>query len=200
MSEALFVSLDVETLGPIPGKHAMVQLGAACFNIDGMVVNSWQGSLSKDVWGSHSSTMEWWRLPKNIRTFQKIEKDARPPGETMRAFHTWLVKLPGRPTPVAYPAAFDYMFVYWYMMYYVGTAYPFSFSCLDVKTYAMAALKKQQFHQSFKKKFPRAWFHPKLKHTHNALDDAIEQGWMFIQAHRENLGLPLLDAGALKIV
>lgn len=200
MSEELFVSLDVETIGPIPGVNPMIELGAACFNIEGVVVDTWQSALSKDGWNADIETMKWWHSPKNFETFQRLTNEAQPPEKAMYSFHTWLNRLPGRPTPVAYPAAFDYMFVYWYLMYYVGTAAPFSFSCLDVKTYAMAALKKRQFHQSFKRKFPRAWFHPRLKHTHNALDDAIEQGWMFIQAHRENLGLPLLYEVDLKIL
>ena len=41
---------------------------------------------------------------------------------------------------VAYPAGFDFLFVYWYLIHFVGRS-PFSFSALDMKTYAAALLK-----------------------------------------------------------
>ena len=63
---------------------------------------------------------------------------------------------------------------------------------VDIKTYVMAALKKSSYQKINKKEFPQEWFHSSLQHTHNALDDALEQGFIFIQAHRANLGLPLL--------
>lgn len=194
MSKELFISLDVETIGPIPGKHPMIELGAAAYNIEGEVVSTWQGALAELRWAPDQDTLEWWQSSDDRRMIlEEIRADAQPPGAAMFSFHHWLNGLSGQLTPVAYPAAFDYMFVYWYLMYYVGTSKPFSFSCLDIKTYVMAAMKNPVFRKTTKKSFPREWFHPGLKHTHKALDDALEQGWMFIQAHRANLGLPLLE-------
>ena len=53
---------------------------------------------------------------------------------------------------VAYPAAFDFMFVYWYIIRFAGES-PFSYSALDIKTYAMALLKKP-YRKSVKKRMP----------------------------------------------
>ena len=88
----------------------------------------------------------------------------------------WLEGLPGRPGFVAYPAGFDFTFVYWYLMRFVGRS-PFSHSALDIKTYAMALLGKE-YRASVKRNMPRAWFDD-LPHTHVALDDAIGQGALF---------------------
>jgi hypothetical protein len=85
---------------------------------------------------------------------------------------------------VAYPLAFDFMFVYWYLMRYVGRS-PFSHSGLDIKTYAMAMLRRP-YRQSVKRNMPRRWF-DEMPHTHVALDDALGQGALFCNMLAENL-------------
>ena len=77
---------------------------------------------------------------------------------------------------MGYPAAYDFMFVYWYLIKFVGES-PFSHSALDIKTFAMAVLGVD-YRDSTKKRMPRRWFEP-MPHTHVALDDAIEQGALF---------------------
>ena len=77
---------------------------------------------------------------------------------------------------VAYPAGFDFLFVYWYLIKFVGES-PFSHSALDIKSFAMAVLKRD-FRQSTKRNMPKRWFDD-LPHSHIALDDAIEQGASF---------------------
>ena len=94
----------------------------------------------------------------------------------MRLYLEWLKTLPARLVFVAYPAGFDFTFVYWYLIRFTGES-PFSFAALDMKSYAMALLKKP-YRQTTKRNMPRSWFDP-LPHTHRALDDAIEQGALF---------------------
>lgn len=77
---------------------------------------------------------------------------------------------------MGYPAAYDFLFVYWYLIRFAGES-PFSHSALDIKTFAMALLKKD-YRASTKRNMPSRWFDP-LPHTHVALDDAIEQGALF---------------------
>ncbi|HMN83852.1 MAG TPA: hypothetical protein PKA20_28525 [Burkholderiaceae bacterium] len=73
-------------------------------------------------------------------------------------------------------AGFDFLFVYWYLIRFVGES-PFSHSALDMKSYAMAVLKTE-YRKSTKRNMPRQWF-DEFPHTHVALDDAIEQGALF---------------------
>jgi hypothetical protein len=103
----------------------------------------------------------------------------------MPDYVAWVRSLPGSPVFVAYPAGFDFLFVYWYLIRFAGES-PFSFSALDVKSYAMAMLRKE-YRQSSKRNMPARWF-DELPHTHRALDDAIEQGALFCNMLRENLG------------
>ena len=89
----------------------------------------------------------------------------------------WLKSLPGRPIFVGYPAGYDFLFIYWYLIKFAGES-PFGFSALDIKTYAMSVLKCD-FRDATKKHMPNRWFNPKSPHTHVALEDAIEQGYLF---------------------
>ena len=84
--------------------------------------------------------------------------------------------LPGKPVFVAYPAAYDFLFIYWYLMRFAGES-PFSHSVLDMKTLAMAILGRE-YRKIGKRNMPREWFDT-IPHTHIALDDAIEQGALF---------------------
>src|SRR5207245_3479609 len=108
----------------------------------------------------------------------------RSPEEAMPAYVRWLKSLPGTPVFVAYQAGFDFLFVYWYLMRFVGHS-PFSFSALDIKTYAMALLKTE-YRESVKRNMPRRWFEAQ-RHTHVALDDALEQGLLLCNMLAENL-------------
>src|SRR5262249_43290039 len=111
--------------------------------------------------------------------------DLQDPGAAMARYVAWLKGLPGRPVFVAYPAGFDFLFVYWYLIRFTGDS-PFSFSALDVKTYAMALLKTE-YREAVKRNMPKRWFDPH-PHTHVALDDALEQGALFCNMLAENRG------------
>jgi hypothetical protein len=87
------------------------------------------------------------------------------------------------------------MFVYWYLIRFAGES-PFSHSALDIKTYAMAMLKKG-YRESVKRNMPRRWF-DELPHTHRALDDAIEQETLFCNMLAENQGFPGLGGCIVK--
>lgn len=74
---------------------------------------------------------------------------------------------------MAIRTAYDFLFAYWYLIRFAGES-PFSPSALDIKTFAMALLKRD-YRDSVKRNMPRRWF-DELPHTHVALDDAIGQG------------------------
>ena len=83
----------------------------------------------------------------------------------------------------AYPAGFDFLFIYWYLMRFAGES-PFSQSALDMKTFAMAQLRTD-YRDSTTRNMPRHWFDT-FTHTHVALDDAIEQGALFCNMLKAN--------------
>ena len=83
---------------------------------------------------------------------------------------------------VAYPAAFDTMWVEWYLHRFVGDS-PFRRRAIDIKTLAMTAMG-QGYCGAVKARMPTHW-HAVAQHTHIAVDDAIEQGELFMNIVRE---------------
>src|SRR5688500_12436095 len=119
--------------------------------------------------------MEWWAT--QTTAWAACRKDLAAPDVALRDYVAWLDGLPGKPVFVAYPAGFDFTFVYWYLIRFAGRS-PFSHAALDIKSYA-AALLKCRFRDATKRNMPRRWFGEK-RHTHVALDDALEQGVLFM--------------------
>lgn len=181
----VYVSTDVESDGPIPGPNSMLSIGSAAFTLDGGLIGTFSANLL-ELPGSAPDPVtkaEFW--DKNPEAWAACRKDPRDPREAMADYVAWVEALPGRPVFVGYPATYDFMFVYWYIIRH-GLRSPFSFSALDIKSYSMAVLKLP-FRESTKRNFPRRWF-PKSPHTHVAVEDAVEQGWLFMNILREHVG------------
>lgn len=153
----------------------MLSLGSAAYLPDKELVATFAVNLEPLPGATaHPATMEWWR--KHAEAWNAARKDAQPPAVAMATYVEWLEGLAARPVFVGYPAGFDFMFVYWYLIRFVGRS-PFSHSALDLKTYAMCLLQKG-YRESVKRNMPRSWF-DRIPHSHRALDDAIEQGALF---------------------
>jgi len=171
----IYVSTDVETDGPIPGPHSMLSFASAAYHSDKTLISTFTANLETLPGATGDpKTMEWWKTQPVAR--DACRKNLQPPEVAIRDYSAWLKSLPGKPVFVGYPAAFDFLFVYWYLIRFTGES-PFSHSALDIKTFAMAMLRKN-YRDSTKRNMPRRWF-DNLPHTHTALDDAIEQGALF---------------------
>jgi hypothetical protein len=174
MSE-IYVSTDIEVDGPIPGSYSMLSFGSAAFQADKKLVSTFAANLEPLPGASqHPETMAWWA--ERPEAWAASRKDPLDPALAMSDYVKWLDSLAGKPVFVGYPAAFDFLFVYWYLIRFAGRS-PFSFAALDIKTMAMVLLGKE-YRQCSKKDMPRRWFDA-APHTHAALDDAIEQGALF---------------------
>jgi hypothetical protein len=172
----IYVSTDVEVDGPIPGPHSLLSFGSAAYRADKTLVSTFAANLELLPGATgHPETMAWWA--ERPDAWAAARRDLRDPACAMKDYAAWLEALPGKPVFVGYPAAFDFMFVYWYLIRFAGRS-PFSFAALDIKTLAMVALRKE-YRQVTKKNMPRRWFDEGLPHSHVALDDAIEQGALF---------------------
>jgi DNA polymerase III alpha subunit (gram-positive type) len=178
----IYISCDIETDGPIPGDNSMLSLGAAAFTAEGKMISTFYINF-ETLPGAEADadTTEWWG--KNKEAYDATRQNVVEPKQAISQFLEWVEKQPGKPVFVGYPAGFDFLFVYWYTKHFFFQS-PFSFSALDIKTYACAMLKLD-YRQSTKKNMPQRWFSDK-PHTHNALDDAIEQGELFCNMLKEN--------------
>ena len=83
---------------------------------------------------------------------------------------------------VAFPASYDAMWVQWYLHRFVGDD-PFRRRAIDIKTMAMVAMGAG-YRATAKSSLPKHW-RPPAKHTHVAVEDAIEQGELLMNIVRE---------------
>jgi hypothetical protein len=113
---------------------------------------------------------------------ERLTAEGSEPAAAMAAFGVWVGEVCaayGRAQPVmcGYPASYDWTFLYWYLLRFTGAS-PFGHSgCLDMKTlYATKA--RLPLRAVTKSAMPRELLSAR-RHTHHALDDAIEQAELF---------------------
>lgn len=183
----LYFSTDIETDGPIPGPNSMLSFGVAAFTEDGTELDSFEANLELLPGATpDKSTMEWWKTEPEA--WAACRRNLQEPLDAMHEFVSWVKRLCGQkyiPVMVCYPAGFDFLFMYWYIMNFVGHS-PFSHSCVDVRSYIMA-MRQTGYKKTGKRYWPKRWFPKNMPHTHVAIDDAREQGLSFINIHKENL-------------
>lgn len=177
----IYVSTDIETDGPIPGPNSLLSFGSAAYLPNKTLVSTFAANLETlpEAQGD-PKTMDWWR--SQPQAWAACRQNLETPETVFPRYVAWLKSLPGKPVFVAYPAGYDFSFVYWYLIKFAGES-PFSHSALDMKTLAMALLKTG-YRDATKRRMPRRWFDD-FPHTHVALDDAIEQGALFCNMWRE---------------
>lgn len=175
MKKEIYISIDVETDGPIPGPHSMLSLGAVAFDASGTELGCWYANFDLlEGAQAHPETQAFWA--QNPATYDLTRVNTESPESAMKSFSEWVSSLPGKPVAVAAPAGFDFTWVYWYLIRFTGGS-PFSFSCVDVKTMVMTMLKLP-YRASTKRAWRKSW-QSGLPHTHHALSDAREQGVSF---------------------
>ena len=85
---------------------------------------------------------------------------------------------------VAFPVAYDAMWVQWYMPRFVGDD-PFRRRAINIKTLTLAMVAMGAgYRATAKSSLPKHW-RPPARHTHVAVEDAIEQGELFMNIVRE---------------
>lgn len=182
----VFISGDVETNGPIPGIYSMLSAGLAAFTLDRGVIDTFSVNLDLLPGAQvHPDTQKFW--DENPVAYNLTRLNTVNPKSGIPEMCRW-IKSMGKgtqPIYVGYPAGFDFSFHHWYCVQFDGDD-PCGFSCLDLKSYAMAS-QKWGFRQSTKRNMPTAWFKKKLPHTHVAVDDATEQAWMAYYMMHDNI-------------
>lgn len=169
MSET-YISVDIEADGPIPGKYSMLSLGAVNLSQPERTFLSYLRPISDNF------------VPEALRVSgldrQQLSRDGIQPADAMRAFYTWVEAQGPRPVFVSF-SSWDWIFVYWYLMTFIGDS-PFGHSSLDMKSYYMGRFETT-WRETTKSKIAQA--RPSLlkdlHHTHEALADAREQGYLF---------------------
>lgn len=170
MPREIFISVDIESSGPNPSTYSMLSLGA-CLVED-----------TSEVFYMELKPTSKLFVPEALAVCElslaDLERDGEHPEVGMRRFDKWVQEVSegGRPVFTAFNASFDWMFVQDYFQQFVGHN-PFGISALDIKAYYMG--KFGTSHSETTKARLDKRFKPESPHTHNALDDAIEQALLF---------------------
>lgn len=169
MSEC-FISVDVETSGPLPGRYSLLTLGAC-------VTSATDQRFYVEI---KPITPEF--VPEALQvsnlSLDELQRDGKEPERAMAEFAEWAKQVAGdaKPVFVGFNAAFDWAFVNWYFHHYSGDN-PFNLAPVDIKSMVLG-LRGGHWDDTRSSKLPSE-FQPDHAATHNALDDALAQAEIF---------------------
>lgn len=179
----IYFSVDVETDGPIPGPYSMLAVAI-------VVAGSFDGISFKRTHDFGASFYRELRpisphfqeeaLAVNRLDRQMLLDRGCEPAVAMREAAEWILLHAGNATPilVAYPLGFDWAWLYWYFVRFNNGDSPFRHSlAFDIKT-AYAVKAQIPIAKAGRSKVYSALKSSRL-HSHNALDDAMEQADIF---------------------
>lgn len=149
----MFIMVDIEADGPIPGDYSMIEIGA--YAVQEPLHDSFYSRL-------RPISDQWIPAALAVTGHTRVGTLAfDDPYETMMAFDKWLSKFQ-RPMFVSDNNGFDWMFVCWYFHHFLKKN-PFGHSSTNLGSLYKGCV--QNLGHNFKK-------FRKTKHTHNPLDDA----------------------------
>jgi ribonuclease T len=148
MPGSLYISLDVEASGPVPGMFSMLAIGACCVFDDGSEARLVEGAefefkvLVKPIPGAavdpEALKYAGGLVPEELVT------TGTEPREALLSLNTWIERAKpavgtNRAHFLAHAASFDWMYMRWYYEMF-GIPCPFGFAGIDIKAFAMGAL------------------------------------------------------------
>jgi hypothetical protein len=182
----MYLSIDVETDGPVPGLYSMISLGLAGFTIQKDLVWEMEINLFPIEGASRDpNTMIWWEHPDQKEAWAHLMKNRQQPKEAMIQLANDIekLKLQYRVVTIAWPSCFDWMFIHWYMHKFVGNN-PLGRRAKCADTYAWAISRTTHPNVSIAPLL-EDWEDNRFTHSHKALDDAKDQGAKFINMLNE---------------
>jgi hypothetical protein len=168
----LYVAVDVEADGPIPGPYSMLSLGMAVAGRPELTFYTELRPISEEF------------VPEALAVSgldrDRLLAQAPPAPEAMAAAAAWVdgLRATGRPVFLAAPAVWDGMFLHWYFVRFTGSS-PFGAtgSGVDLRSYWMGRTAGE-WTRSRKTDILRA-IGLTLPHTHHAGEDAAELAQIF---------------------
>lgn len=169
----LYVSVDIEASGPVPGIYSLLSVGAC---LVGDPTTNLYLELRPD-----GETHDPESVAVSGLNLDQLTRDGLDPKTAMLKLEAWLVSLPrGEPTQkpvfVGLNAPFDWSFINYYFHKYLGQN-PFGFAALDMKAYFMGSTGCAWSETKSSKMI--ALLKPRSHPDHDALGDALHQAELF---------------------
>ncbi|MDQ2977115.1 MAG: 3'-5' exonuclease [Acidobacteriota bacterium] len=176
-----YISVDVESSGPIPGAYSLLSIGACVV-----------GNTDEEFYAEVQPINDAY-VPEAIevagKSIKEFARSGQTPENAMKDFRDWLARVSGESSSVfvGFNAPFDWSFINWYFHTYVGEN-PFGIGGIDIKSFYMGL--SGCFWEDTKSSRIPAKFKGNSPHTHNALDDAKEQAEIFERMLRVSRAVP----------
>ncbi len=167
----IYISVDVETAGPNPGRYSLLSIGA-CLVSD--PANTFYAEVQpvNDAFDPAS-------LQVSGLDMAKLKSNGLPPRAALERFANWVgqnTPPEGQPVFAAFNAPFDWMFVTDYFHRYLGRN-PFGHKALDMKAFFMGMNGVFWDETGFED--ITKYYQMEQSLNHNALQDAIAQAMLF---------------------
>lgn len=149
----MYIMVDVEADGPIPGDYSMISFGAVAV----------EPSMNRTFYGRLKPISDKW-VPEALAVSGHSREDTlgfNDPKKTMEDFAEWLSGF-DRPRFISDNNGFDWMFVCWYFHHFTGGC-PFGFSSSNLGS-LYKGIRRNMF-ENFKRL-------RQTKHSHHPVDDA----------------------------
>ena len=179
----VYFSADVETDGPIPGPYSMLSFALVyAGSFDGKQFKhpqNFEDNFYREL-KPISKNFQPEALRVNGLDRERLCREGETPERAMHEAYEWITGIAGvaKPVLVAYPLSFDWAWLYWYFVQFSTKGSPFNHSlCFDMKT-AYAVKASVPISEAGRSKILPQLL-PDRRHTHHALDDAIEQAEIF---------------------
>jgi hypothetical protein len=179
----VYLSLDIEADGPIPGPYSMLSFGlAVAGRFDGKHFERHDPGATAyyDELRPISNLFDAEALCVSGLDRPRLLREGTAPEMAMQAVCEWIeaVARGGTPVIVGYPVVYDWMFFYWYVVRFGPPDPPISFSsALDTKTMYQEKARVV-LTEAGRSHLPHR-LRGRSAHTHHARDDAIEQAEVF---------------------
>jgi 3' exoribonuclease, RNase T-like len=199
----IYISVDIETDGVVAGRNNMLSLGAAALNMNtGEIVGTFKKNLTtiRDLIVDRD-TLNWWKSYPEM--YLKARENALPPDWVIQDFVDWVDKFAGPDSLIfAWKPVMDLAFVRYYIHRFhprgeelcINSIFARQSFGLDQKTLTAIALR-QPYRKTKMDSLPPSLRldeegNVMLKHSHDALEDAVEQAHIFWNSVRR-LGVEL---------
>ncbi len=175
----VYISVDVEASGPIPGEYSLLSIGACVIGLEDDESTKYNRFYIELKPLSDNFVQE--ALDVTGFSLEHLKEHGADPLHAIKKFDSWInaITKGGKLNAVfvAYPLAFDWSFINYYFHKYMKSN-PFGVSGIDIKSVWMGKTNKK-WHKISKESMLKDLQLTSLEHTHNALDDAIEQSRIF---------------------
>ena len=175
----VFISVDVETSGPIPGEYSLLTIGAVNVDDESQTFECALKPLNRNA---DPKALEVTGL-----SLDELDRTGLVPKAAMNRFDGWLanvVRSDETPVFVGFNAPFDWSFVNYYFHRFT-VSNPFGFAALDVKAYYMGATGCS-WHETRSTRIAER-LKPGRTGNHSALSDALYQAELFRLMRRRPL-------------